>query len=76
MAFDTPIVMMLGSKAPNHDAYGLFRALHSHNPAQGLSTTYEQAHVVLGLLTSTMMPADCSVLCTPTILSNIRISWD
>ena len=24
--------MMLGSKAPNHDAYGLFRAAHSHNP--------------------------------------------
>ena len=23
-----------------------------------------------------MMPADCSVLRTPTILSNIRISWD
>ena len=22
------------------------------------------------------MPADCSVLCTPTILPNIRISWD
>ena len=42
---------MLGSKAPNHDAYGLFRALHSHNPTQGLSTTYEQAHVVLDLLT-------------------------
>ena len=25
---------MLGSKAPNDDAYGLFRALHSHNPIQ------------------------------------------
>ena len=24
--------MMLGSKAPNYDTYGLFRALHSHNP--------------------------------------------
>ena len=24
------INMMLGSKAPNHDAYGLFRAAHSH----------------------------------------------
>ena len=23
---------MLGSKAPNYDAYGLFRALHFHNP--------------------------------------------
>ena len=25
---------MLGSKDPNYDACGLFRALHSHNPAQ------------------------------------------
>ena len=24
--------MMLGSKAPNYDACGLFRAMHSHNP--------------------------------------------
>ena len=24
--------MMLGAKAPNYDAYGLFRAMHSHNP--------------------------------------------
>ena len=62
---------MLGSKAPNYDAYGLFRATHSHNPiqyehksgiyipllcsywggSQGLSPTYEQAHVGLDLLT-------------------------
>ena len=26
--------MMLGAKAPNYDACGLFRAAHSHNPAQ------------------------------------------
>ena len=59
------------SKVPNYDAYGLFRALHSHNPLQyshivglsshfyapyrsgpqGLSSTYEQAHVDLDLLT-------------------------
>lgn len=26
--------MMLGSKASNYDACGLFRAAHSHNPAQ------------------------------------------
>ena len=26
--------MMLGAKAPNYDTYGLFRALHSHNPTQ------------------------------------------
>ena len=25
---------MLVSKAPNYDTYGLFRALHSHNPIQ------------------------------------------
>ena len=62
--------MMLRSKDPNYDACGLFRALHSHNPAQyshivgytshlcsyrggpqGLSPTYEQAHVGLDLLT-------------------------
>ena len=28
------IFKMLGAKAPNYDAYGLFRAAHSHNPAQ------------------------------------------
>ena len=28
------IKMMLGSKAPNYDTYGLFRALHSHNPTR------------------------------------------
>ena len=26
--------MMSGSKAPDFDAYGLFRATHSHNPTQ------------------------------------------
>ena len=26
--------LMLGAKAPSYDAYGLFRAAHSHNPAQ------------------------------------------
>ena len=79
--------MMSGSKAPDFDAYGLFRATHSHVSAplrsvlnmchwhiapypifayrgiiipllcsyrggsQGLSPTYEQAHVGLDLLT-------------------------
>ena len=28
------IDMMLGSRVPNYDAWGLFRALHSHNPHQ------------------------------------------
>ena len=35
------------SKVPNYDACGLFRALHS----KVLSSTYEQAHVDLDLLT-------------------------
>jgi len=26
------IVMMSGAKTPDFDAYGLFRAMHSHNP--------------------------------------------
>ena len=26
--------MMSGAKAPDFDAYGLFRAAHSHNPPQ------------------------------------------
>ena len=38
--------MMSGSKAPDFDTYGLFRATHSHNPP-----TNEQAHVGLDLLT-------------------------
>ena len=62
---------MLGSKDPNYDAYGLFRAsaLLQSSPifayrgiiipllcsyrggSQGLSSTYEQAHVDLDLLT-------------------------
>ena len=44
------IYKMLGAKAPNYDACGLFRATHSHNPTQGSAPTYEQAHVGLGLL--------------------------
>ena len=35
---------------------------------------YEQAHVRLKVVI--LMPTDCSVLCTLTILSNIRISWE
>ncbi len=33
-------------------------------------------NMMLGSKAPTMMPADCSVLCTPTILPIIRISWD
>ena len=40
------------SKLPNYDAYGLFRALHSHNPLQyshivGLSSHF-YAHIWAG----------------------------
>ena len=44
--------MMWVSKVPNYDAYGLFRALHSHNPLQyshivGLSSHF-YAHTGAG----------------------------
>ena len=47
--------MMSGSKAPDSDAYGLFRATHSHNPTLyshivGLSSHF-YAHIGLDLLT-------------------------
>ena len=32
--------------------------------------------MMLGAKALTMMPTDCSVRCTPTILPIIRISWD
>ena len=43
---------MLVSKAPNYDTYGLFRALHSHNPIQyshivGLASHFN-AHIGAG----------------------------
>ena len=45
-------IMMSGSKAPDFDAYGLFRATHSHNPTQyshivGLSSHF-YAHIGAG----------------------------
>ena len=47
------IYMMLGSKAPNCDAYGLFRATHSHNPPQYSHiveyTSHFYAHIGAGL---------------------------
>ena len=44
--------MMSGAKAPDFDAYGLFRAMHSHNPTQyshivGLSSHF-YAHIGAG----------------------------
>ena len=46
------MIMMSGSKAPDFDAYGLFRATHSHNPTQyshivGLSSHF-YAHIGAG----------------------------
>ena len=46
------IVMMSGAKAPDFDAYGLFRATHSHNPTRyshivGLSSHF-YAHIGAG----------------------------
>ena len=41
--------------------------------SQGLSPTYEQAHAGSDLLTLALMPADCSVLRTPTILPDRSI---
>ena len=45
-------IMMSGSKAPDFDAYGLFRATHSHNSTQyshivGLSSHF-YAHIGAG----------------------------
>ena len=45
-------IVMSGSKAPDFDAYGLFRATHSHNPTQyshivGLSSHF-YAHIGAG----------------------------
>ena len=44
--------MLLGAKVPNNDTCGLFRAAHSHNPAQyshivGL-TSHFYAHIGAG----------------------------
>ena len=52
MCYDTFFIMMSGSKVLNYDACGLFRALHSHNPAQyshivGL-TSHFYAHIGVG----------------------------
>ena len=44
--------MMSGAKVPDFDAYGLIPLLCSYRGgSQGLSPTYEQAHVGLDLLT-------------------------
>ena len=44
--------MMSGSKAPDSDAYGLFRATHSHNPTLyshivGLSSDYHPTFMLI-----------------------------
>ena len=47
---------MLGSKAPNNDANGLFRATHSHNPTRYshimVLTPHFYAHIGAGLKVS------------------------
>ena len=56
----------------------------SHKNARSLIMKVERDELVEELLTEyirtqkppTLMPTDCSVLRTPTILPNIRISWD
>ncbi|MDY5577303.1 MAG: hypothetical protein SPF70_07470 [Lachnospiraceae bacterium] len=45
--------MMLGSKAPNHDTYGLLRTSYSHNPAKYshivVLMPHFHAHILAGL---------------------------
>ncbi|MCL0184491.1 hypothetical protein M2T59_30175, partial [Klebsiella pneumoniae] len=50
--FSLHFKLMLGSKAPNNNANGLFRATHSHNPTEyshivGLSSHF-YAHIGAG----------------------------
>ena len=47
---------MLGAKAPNYDAYGLFRALHSHNPIQYSHIVGLASHFYSNVLLSLIMP--------------------
>ena len=53
--------MMLGSKAPNNDANGLFRATHSHNPTRYshivVLTPHFYAHIGAGL--KVILPPVC-----------------
>ncbi len=52
---------MLGSKAPNNDANGLFRATHSHNPTRYshimVLTPHFYAHIGAGL--KVILPPVC-----------------
>ena len=54
-------VKMLGSKAPNNDANGLFRATHSHNPTRYshimVLTPHFYAHIGAGL--KVILPPVC-----------------
>ena len=53
--------MMLGSKAPNNDANGLFRATHSRNPTRYshimVLTLHFYAHIGAGL--KVILPPVC-----------------
>ena len=55
------LYMMLGSKAPNNDANGLFRATHSHNPTRYshimVLTPHFYAHIGAGL--KVILPPVC-----------------
>ena len=62
------ILKMLGSKAPNNDANGLFRATHSHNPTRYshimVLTPHFYAHIGAGL--KVILPPVCKHTCFQT----------
>ena len=45
------LYMMSGSKAPDFDAYGLFRATHSHNPPLYSHIGAGHIYLIITLLT-------------------------
>ena len=55
---------MLGSKAPNNDANGLFRATHPHNPTRYshimVLTLHFYAHIGAGL--KVILPPVCKLM--------------
>ena len=62
---------MLGSKAPNNDANGLFRATHSHNPTRYshivVLTPHFYAHIGAGL--KVILPPVCKHTWFQTLLT-------
>ncbi|MDU6470315.1 MAG: hypothetical protein E6529_05570 [[Ruminococcus] lactaris] len=63
---------MLGSKAPNNDANGLFRATHSHNPTRYshimVLTPHFYAHIGAGL--KVILPPVCKKIVQADKMSN------